>query len=69
MKLKSTINDKNNRDSQYFHKKVYKKTLDLLKVTQNSLFYLTQYCPKLEEAMSGSGDKGDSGEPENLQPT
>ena len=31
----ATISDKNNWDSLYFHKKVPKKTLDLLKVTQN----------------------------------
>ena len=30
-----TMSDKNNWDSLYFHKKVYKNTLDLLKVTQN----------------------------------
>ena len=40
-----------------FIKKVYKKTLDLLKVTQNSPFPLTQCCVKLEEAMPGSGDQ------------
>ena len=55
--LLPTISDKNNWDSLYFHKKVHKKTLDLLKVTQNPPFPLTQCCAKPEEAMPGSGDQ------------
>ena len=52
-----TISDKNNRDSLYFQKKVHKKTLDLLKVTQNLPFPLTQCCAKPEEAMPSSQDQ------------
>ena len=51
-----TISDKNNWDSLYFHKKVNKKTLGLVKVTQNPTFPLTQCCTKPEEAMPGSQD-------------
>ena len=39
-----------------FIKKVHKKTLDLLKVTQNPPFPLTQCCAKPEEALPGSED-------------
>ena len=53
----ATVSDRNNRDSLYFHKKVQKKTLDLLKVTQNPNFPLTQSCSKPEEAMPDSQDK------------
>ena len=52
-----TISDKNNCDSLYSQKKVHKKTLDLLKVTQNPPFPLTQCCAKPEEAMPGSQDE------------
>ena len=44
----------NQWDSLYFHKKVHKKTLDLLKVTQFPFFPLNQCCVKPEEAMPGS---------------
>ena len=40
-----------------FIKIVHKKTLDLLKVTQNPLFPLTQCCIKPEEAIPGSEDQ------------
>ena len=40
-----------------FIKKVHKKTLDLLKVTQNPPFPLTQCCAKPEEAMPDSQDQ------------
>ena len=33
--IRATSSDKNNWDSLYFHKKIHKKTLGLLKVTQN----------------------------------
>ena len=36
---------------------VHKKTLDLLKVTQNPFFLLTQCCAKLEEAMPDGQDQ------------
>ena len=51
-----TIGDKNNGDSLYFSKKVHKKTLDLLRVTQKPPFSLTQCCAKPEEALPGSQD-------------
>ena len=40
-----------------FIKKVHKKTLGLVKVTQNPPFPLTQCCAKPEEAMPGSQDQ------------
>ena len=52
-----TLSEKNNWNSLYFHKKVYKKTLDLHKVTQNPPFSLIQCCAKPEEATPGSGDQ------------
>ena len=56
-----TISNKNNCDSLYFHKKVHKKTLDLLKFTQNPPFPLTQ-CPQCQAAKTRN-------EQTNLQPT
>ena len=40
-----------------FIKKVHKKTLGLVIVTQNAPFPLTQCCTKPEEAMPGSQDQ------------
>ena len=40
-----------------FIKKVHKKTLGLVKATQNASFPLTQCCTKPEEAMPGSQDQ------------
>ena len=42
----TTISEKSFWDSLYFHKTVYKKILDLLKVTQNPPSSLTQCCTK-----------------------
>ena len=65
-KNSSTISDKNNWHSLYFHKKVYKKTLDLLKVTQNSPYPWLDIVPSLKKTCQAEEIRN---EQTDLQPT
>ena len=63
-----TISDKNNSDSLYFHKKVHKKILELLKVTQNSPSTWLNVVPSLKKPCSHAGSE-EYKWAANLQPT